>query len=120
MVYSPSKPEAKPFGRQDMAEHKRRILIVDDNDTIRSLVAEHFKQRDYSVVEARDGDDRGPCDLFGDTHDMARGKLCNALLERDGAVGRANIARQESAIGQAQPEMAMLAERDDHAQQCRR
>jgi DNA-binding response OmpR family regulator len=38
-----------------MAEHKRRILIVDDNDTIRSLVAEHFKQRDYSVVEARDG-----------------------------------------------------------------
>lgn len=38
-----------------MAEQKRRILIVDDNDTIRSLVAEHFKQRDYSVVEARDG-----------------------------------------------------------------
>ena len=38
-----------------MADHKRRILIVDDNDTIRSLVAEHFKQRDYSVVEARDG-----------------------------------------------------------------
>ena len=38
-----------------MADHKPTILIVDDNDTIRSLVAEHFKQLDYTVVEARDG-----------------------------------------------------------------
>lgn len=38
-----------------MADSKCRVLIVDDNETIRSLVADHFKNLNYSVVEARDG-----------------------------------------------------------------
>jgi DNA-binding response OmpR family regulator len=38
-----------------MADAKCRILIVDDNETVRSLVADHFKNLGYGVVEARDG-----------------------------------------------------------------
>jgi DNA-binding response OmpR family regulator len=38
-----------------MTEPKCRILIVDDNETVRSLVSDHFKGLGYSVIEARDG-----------------------------------------------------------------
>lgn len=38
-----------------MADPKCRILIVDDNETVRNLVSAHFKNLDYNVVEARDG-----------------------------------------------------------------
>ncbi len=38
-----------------MADAKCRILIVDDNETVRSLVTDHFKNLGYGVVEARDG-----------------------------------------------------------------
>jgi DNA-binding response OmpR family regulator len=39
-----------------MAEDSNpRILIVDDNETVRQLVADHFKELDYGVLEARDG-----------------------------------------------------------------
>jgi len=70
---------------------------------------------DLDMIEARHSDDRGPGDLLRETHEVARGDLCNALLERIRAMGRANIARQERAVGEALPDMAMLAERDDHA-----
>ena len=38
-----------------MPDAKCRILIVDDNETVRSMVSEHFKNLGYSVLEARDG-----------------------------------------------------------------
>jgi len=38
-----------------MTEPKCRILIVDDNETVRSLVSDHFKSLGYSMIEARDG-----------------------------------------------------------------
>jgi two-component system alkaline phosphatase synthesis response regulator PhoP len=38
-----------------MADVKCRILIVDDNETVRTMVTEHFKNLGYGVVEARDG-----------------------------------------------------------------
>jgi DNA-binding response OmpR family regulator len=38
-----------------MENPKCRILIVDDNDTVRNVVSDHFKGLGYSVIEARDG-----------------------------------------------------------------
>jgi DNA-binding response OmpR family regulator len=38
-----------------MADAKCRLLIVDDNETVRSLVSDHFKDQGYSMIEARDG-----------------------------------------------------------------
>ena len=38
-----------------MEEAKSRLLIVDDNETVRQLVSDHFKGIGYSVLEARDG-----------------------------------------------------------------
>jgi DNA-binding response OmpR family regulator len=38
-----------------MENPKCRILIVDDNDTVRNVVSDHFKGLGYSVIEAKDG-----------------------------------------------------------------
>jgi DNA-binding response OmpR family regulator len=38
-----------------MDKGKCRLLIVDDNETVRKVVSDHFKSQGYDVVEARDG-----------------------------------------------------------------
>jgi DNA-binding response OmpR family regulator len=38
-----------------MENPKCRILIVDDNDTVRNVVSDHFKGLGYSLIEAKDG-----------------------------------------------------------------
>jgi DNA-binding response OmpR family regulator len=38
-----------------MEDPKGKLLIVDDNETVRQLVSDHFKELGYSVLEARDG-----------------------------------------------------------------
>ncbi|RLD18999.1 MAG: hypothetical protein DRI36_00130 [Caldiserica bacterium] len=45
----------KPFFRERYPEGRKKILIIEDEDNLRSFLVEHFHSIGYAVVEARDG-----------------------------------------------------------------
>ena len=66
-----------------MPKVKCRVLIVDDNETVRKVVEDHFTNGGYAVAEARDG-------IQG---------LEMALQERANIIGRAEEERLDAAPG---------------------
>ncbi|TVR48733.1 MAG: PAS domain S-box protein [Puniceicoccaceae bacterium] len=56
---TPSPASASPPGAVDLPDRTRprRILIVEDNQPVRSLLAELLRSRGYSVTEAADGEE---------------------------------------------------------------
>jgi CheY-like chemotaxis protein len=54
-VSAPSSEEARPAARPDVPSRPARLLVVDDEEAVRSVVSRTLEEEGYEVTQARDG-----------------------------------------------------------------